>query len=427
MHHEGNVDQDDILRARNVLLGSGRRTPRQEVDAYRVLAQVSPASYLPRLAEALQRLSYDSGSGKPHAACLTLRQEAVAVARSIDPAEPNRADVLYGALDTCQTELYRVGRRAEGLALRAEMLAIGRAEAELSGQPVVRGLREWAAGLSEEGRYAEAADAMTELVAAILPEGPGDGSPAWSLLEWIAALHDAGRSDEALAACETLVGMKADEAAHDRGPTTCHLYSLIGYARLLDTYGRGEQAALVRHEALALLTELADTGEHKSWSGYQTTFWAVLLSFSGADSDRTASDAPRPPSGTTPLRWSPDIKRRYFAGLHALREELDALAARAAEDPDRHPAEAVRLHRVFTVRSAVYWEHRTHLFAERVRSLFDEGVDLARRLSRHDPADGTRTLARALIDRSSFHAAAREFGPALDDFRQALSCLGEAH
>ncbi|MEU3528129.1 hypothetical protein AB0E62_30400 [Streptomyces sp. NPDC038707] len=425
MNHSGNVDQDDILRARNVLLGSGRRTPREEVDAYRVLARVSPASYLPRLAEALQRLSYDSGSGEPHAARLALRQEAVAVARSIDPAEPNRADVLYGALDACQRELYRVGRRAEGLALRAEMLAIGRAEAELSGQPVVRGLREWAAGLSEEGRYAEAADAMTEVVAAILPEGPSGGGLAWSLLEWIAALHDAGRSDEALAAFETLVGMEAAEAAHDRGPMACHFHALIGYARLLDTYGRGERAALVRHEALALLTELADTGERTSWSGYQTTFWAVLLSFSGADSEPPASGEPRPPSGTTPMHWSPDSKRRCFDGLHALGEEVDALAARAAGDPDRHLAAAVRLHRVFTVRSAAYWEHRTHLFAERVRSLFDDGVDLARSLSRQDPADGTRTLAEALIDRSAFHAAAREFGPALDDFRQALRCLGE--
>lgn len=37
-----------------------------------------------------------------------------------------------------------------------------------------------------------------------------------------------------------------------------------------------------------------------------------------------------------------------------------------------------------------------------------------------------RTLARILIDRSTFHAAAHEFGAALDDFRQALSYLGEA-
>ncbi|MFC7884724.1 hypothetical protein ACFUVV_23010 [Streptomyces sp. NPDC057376] len=426
MNHSGKVDQDDIVRARNVLLASGRRTPREEVDAYRVLAQVSPASYLPLLARALQRLSYDTGSGERHAACLALREEAVAAARSIDPAEAARPDVLYEALDTCQRELYTLGRRAEGLAMRAEMLAIARAQAELTGAPVVKGLHEWAAGLSEEGRYTEAADAMTELVTAILPDGAGGGALAWSLLEWIAALHDAGRSGEALTAFETLVSMEAAEAANDRGPMACHLYALIGYAQMLDTYGRGEQAAAVRQEALALLTELADTGERKSWSGYQTSFWAVLLSFSGADSDRPASDGPRPPSGAAPMQWSPDAKRRYFDSRHALREEVDTLAPRATEDPDQHLAELVRLHRVLTVRSAVYWENRTHLFAERVRSLFDDGVGLARWLSQHDPADGTRTLAKSLIDRSTFHTSAREFRPALDDFRQALSYLGEA-
>ncbi|MCX4679472.1 hypothetical protein OG413_30010 [Streptomyces sp. NBC_01433] len=427
MNHSGKVDQDDIVRARNVLLASGRRTPREEVDAYRVLAQVSPAPYLPLLAGALQRLSYDSGSGKKHVARLALREEAVAAARSIDPAEPARGDVLYGALDACQTELYCLGRGAEGLAMRAEMLAIGRAQAELSGDPVVKGLRLWAAGLSEAGRYAEAADAMTDLVAAILPGGPDSGTLAWSLLDWTAALRHAGRSGEALAAFETLVSMEAAEAASDRGPMACHLYSLIGYAQMLDTYGRGGQAALVRQEALALLTELADTGERSSWSGYQASFWAVLLTFSGAESDRPAADGPRPPSGAAPMQWSPDAKRRYFDSRHALREEVDALSPRAAADPDQHLAELVRLHRVLTIRSAVHRENRTHLFAERVRSLFDEGVGLARRLSEHDPAEGTRTLARILIDRSTFHTAAREFKPALDDFRQALSYLGEAH
>ncbi|MBB5932815.1 hypothetical protein [Streptomyces echinatus] len=427
MNQPGRVDQDDIVWARNVLLGSGHRTTRQEVDAYRVLAQVSPASYLPLLARALQRLSYDSGAGERHPACLALCEEAVDVARSIDPAEPNRADVLFEALNSCQQELYTVGRRAEGLAMRAEMLAIGRAQAELTKDPVVRGLRQWAAGLSEEGRYAEAADAMTELVTSLLPKGHGSGSLAWSLMEWIAALHDAGRSEEALAAFETLVSMEAAEAANDRGSMACHLYSLIGYAWMLDTNGLDERAALVRQEALVLLTELAETGERKTWSGYQSTFWAVLLSFAGAENDRPASDGPRPPSGATLMQWSPDARQRYFGSRHALREEVDLVAARAAEDPGRHLAELVRLHRILTVRSAVYWENRTHLFPERVRSLFDDGVDLARRLFQHAPADGTRTLARALIDRSTFHTAAGEFGPALDDFRQALRHLGEAN
>ncbi|MFH8447046.1 hypothetical protein ACH4D3_38350 [Streptomyces sp. NPDC018026] len=421
------MDQDDIVRARNVLLASGRRTPGEEVDAYRVLSQVSPAAYLPLLARALQRLSYDASVGEWHPFSLALCEEAVAAARSIDPAETARANVLYQALDSCQRQLYMAGRRAEGLAMRAEMLAIGRAQAEASGNSAVQGLEDWAAGLSEEGRYAEAADAMTELVNAILPHGSRSGALAWSLLEWIAALHDAGRFDEALAAFETLVGMEAAEAANDSGPMACHLYSLIGYAHMLDANGRGEQAAHVRQDALALLTELADTGERKSWSGYQASFWAVLLTMSGADSDRPPSDGPRPPSGVGVMRWSSDTTQRYFDSRHALREEVDALAPRATEDPDRHLAELVRLHRVLTVRSAVYWEHRTHLFVERVGSLFHDGVCLARRLAQHDPVQGPRTLARLLIDRSTFHTAAGEFRPALDDFRQALSYLGEAN
>ncbi|OKK15974.1 hypothetical protein AMK09_23630 [Streptomyces sp. CB02488] len=414
------------MRARNVLLASGRRTPSEEVDAYRVLAHVSPVSYLPLLASALQRLSYDGGSGKRHASCLALCEEAVAVARSIDAAEPGRADVLYRALDTFQGELYRVGRHSEGLALRAEMLAMGRAQAELSGDPVVKGLHEWAAGLSEEGRYAEAADAMTELVTAMLSYEPRSGTLVWSLLEWIAALHDAGRSGEALAAFETLVGTEAAEAADDRRSMAGHLYSLIGYAQMLDAYGRAEQAALARQEALVLLERLADTSERKSWSGYRTSFWAVLLSMSGAESGRPASDGPHPSSGADPMHWSPRAKQRYFDSRHALREEVDTLALRAAEDPDRHLAELVRLNRVLTIRSAVYWQSRDHRFAEEAHSLFDDGVSLARRLARHDPGEGKRALARNLIDRSTFHTAAGEFGSALDDFRQALSCLGEA-
>ncbi|MFC8538194.1 hypothetical protein ACFUJY_30380 [Streptomyces sp. NPDC057249] len=267
---------------------------------------------------------------------------------------------------------------------------------------------------------------MTELVvAAILPYGPASGGLTWSLLEWVAALHDARRSGEALGVFEALVSMEAAEAADGRGSIACHFYSLIGYAQMLDAYGRGERAALVRQEALALLTAWADTGERKSWSSYEASFWAVLLSFSGADGERPASDGPRPPSGTAPMEWSPDAMRGYLDSRHVLRDEVDALAVRAAEDPDRYLAELVRLHRVLTVRSAVYWEHRAHLFPEQARSLFDEGVGLARQLSQRDPAEGTRTLARPLIDQSTFYVAACAFGPALDDFREVVGYLGE--
>lgn len=415
------------MRARNVLLASGRRTPSEEVDAYRVLAQVSPASYLPLLAVALQRLSYDTGSGTRHASALELCEEAVAVARCVDPAEPARADVLYQALDSHRRELYRLGRRTEGLARCAEMLDISRAQAESAGAPVVKGLDEWAVGLSEEGRYAEAADTMDELVAALRPRGAGSGALAWTLLDWIAALHDAGRVDDALAAFEETVTMEAAEAAADRGPMVCHLYVLIGYAQMLDTHGRDERAALARQEALAVLTELADTGERKTWSGYQQGFWAALVTLSGTYGDRRtpAPDVPRPSSGAAPMRGSARAQWRDDDGRQALRAQVDALAPLAAEAPERHLAELVRLHRDLTLRTAVFQENRTRSIADEMRSLYGEGVDLARRLARHDPAKGARALAGRLIDRSALHAVGDDFGPALDDFRQALTCLGE--
>lgn len=418
MHHTGKIDQDDIVRARNILLASGRRTPQEEVDAYRVLARVGPASYLPLLSRALRRLSYDTGSGTWHPDRLALHEEAVAAARAVDPAEPARADVLYEALDARQRDLYDLGRRTEGLAVRAEMLAVGRAQAELSGSSHVKGLRIWANGLFEEGRYAEAADALTESVAASLPEGSRSGALAWSILEWIAALRDAGRRDEALAAFETLIGVQAADAAKNPDATACHVYSLIGYARLLDTYGRGERATLVRREILIRLTELTETRERKSWGSYGAVFWTVLLSFADTEGGH--------PSGAEPLQWSPDARRRYFVGRHTLREEVDALAPRATENPDEHLPELVRLHRLLTIRSTVYWQNRTHLFRDHVRPLFNESVNLARRLSHHAPSSTPHTLADLLLDRSTFHLAAHELVPALDDFREALRCRGEA-
>ncbi|MEF9907730.1 hypothetical protein [Streptomyces sp. P9-A2] len=136
---------------------------------------------------------------------------------------------------------------------------------------------------------------------------------------------------------------------------------------------------------------------------------------SGADSERPASGTPRPPVGTGPLHWSPDVKQRYFQSRETLRDEVDTLALRAAGNP-AHLAEPVRLQRVLTVRSAVYRQSRTHLFAERVRGLFDEGVELARRPHRYDDATGSRALATALTDRATFHAAAEEFAAARDGF-----------
>ncbi|MFD9903404.1 hypothetical protein [Streptomyces sp. NPDC059063] len=422
------VDPDDVLRARTLLLASGRRTPHEEVDAYRILSRVTPAAYLPRLSEALVRLSHERGYQDHHAARLAVLEEAVAAARAVDTAEPQRAELLHRALDGCQRQLYVLGRRAEGLAVRAEMVAVGRAQGEASGDPedTVRGLPVWAAGLSEEGRHAEAADAMTEWVTASRPGGSRSGALAWYLLQWIAALDAAGRTDEALAACAELVRGEAHDAAADRGPMACHFYALIEYARMLDAHGRhGDEAAAARHEALVLLTELAATGERTSWSGYQSTYWAVVFTLSSARSERQRAPLPHPPFGAGRHHWSHAVQERYVDRRAELQEEADALARRADDAPDAM-AELIEVHRLLTVRSAVRWEQCSHCCPhDEVRPLFDEGIRLARRLTAHDPSGGTAALVAALMDRATFRTAAKEFGAALDDLQEALRVLGE--
>ncbi|MEU4985310.1 GNAT family N-acetyltransferase [Streptomyces sp. NPDC021969] len=413
------VDQDSVVRARNILLASGRRTPREEVDACRVLARVSPAAYLPRLARALRNLSYDRVYRDRPEDRLALCKEAVAAARALDPAHPKYADVLYDALDGCQRALYTLGRRAEGLAVRAEMLAVGRTRAESSGDGAVWGLSPWAAGLLEEGRYAEAADVLSESVARGRPHGPQDGTFAWTLLEWIAALDAAGRSDEALTAVAELLAVLAAGAAKD-GTRACRLYVLIRYAQMLDDALRHAEATAVRQEALALFQELAVHGEEeaKSWSGYHAAFWALLFFMSVADSERPAAGQPRPPVGTDVHHWSPEVRERYFQSRETLRADLDRLALRAAGGPDGPDrlAEQIRLHRMLTVRWALSWGWQK----ARLRELFDEGVTLARDLRRQDSVAGSRALATALTSRATFRMAVTEFTEALDDFRQAM-------
>ncbi|MDG4857659.1 hypothetical protein P8605_05725 [Streptomyces sp. T-3] len=421
MNHSGPVDQDDILRARNVLLASGRRTPREEVDACRVLARVSPASYLPRLVRALLRLSYDRYYADRHEACLALLDEAVAAARALDPVEPHRLDLECRALQAQQRELYAIGRRAEGLAVRAELLTAGRAKAAADGASVPAGLSLWANGLSEEGRHAEAAAALTECVTGLRPKGSCSGAFAWTLLEWAGALDAAGRSDDALAAFEELVEMEAEEEAmNDSGPRVCYLFALIRYAQMLESRDRRQPAAAARQEALALLAELAATGGRTSLGGYEISYWAVLLSLSGAESERFAPGEPRPPFGAAPHQWSPDAQRRYFDGLDVLRGQVDAVAGRDPDDALRQLPERIRVQRTLTVRSAVHAEFRGHLFANQVRPLFNEGVDLARQLAAADQGVGTAALVRALEDRSAFHIASMEFASALADFREAV-------
>ncbi|WP_369249929.1 hypothetical protein [Streptomyces sp. R41] len=143
----GNVDQDAILRARNVLLSSGRPSPRQEIDACRVLAQVSPATYLPRLSRALVRLSWDCSVRELPEARLVLHTEAVEAARGLDESDPQYAPLLLDALQWYQGTLFELGRRREGLAVREEMAGLGRRAFEAAPESLWwKGPELWEAG-----------------------------------------------------------------------------------------------------------------------------------------------------------------------------------------------------------------------------------------------------------------------------------------
>jgi hypothetical protein len=426
MNAWGKFDQDAVLRARVALLASGRRTVREEVDAYRVLAQVSPAAYLPKLVRALQGLSFDHRFQDRPEIQWTLREEALAAARTVDPSEPAWEDLVHRSLAYAQRPLFALGRRSEGLALRAEMLAMDRAKAKRTGSPRVGGLPLWAAGVAEEGRHDEAAEAMAEWVAAMRPDGLRHGELAAGFVQWIGALDAAGRSGEALAAYGELVD--AQRAGVGQGDVSLgdRLHTLIGHARMLDARERDERATAARREALAVFVELAATGERTGWNDdYQVAYWAVLQSCSRVDGERATRAVPRPAAGARQQDWSADARRHYADSLDPLRNERDVLTPRAAEDPDRFLAELVRVHHTLTLRSVVLAGDRWYRLPERVCSLFDEGVELARRLHRHQPADGTRVLADRLVDRAAYRVVAREYAPALDDFREALHLLGE--
>ncbi|MEV7612087.1 hypothetical protein [Streptomyces sp. NPDC089799] len=93
MDHSANINHDAVLRARVALLGSTELPIRQRVAAYRVLAQVSPLAYLPRLIEALIDYSRQEFADQPDIA-MALRAESVTAARRVLDLNPERAHLL---------------------------------------------------------------------------------------------------------------------------------------------------------------------------------------------------------------------------------------------------------------------------------------------------------------------------------------------
>ncbi|MFJ2239824.1 hypothetical protein [Streptomyces sp. NPDC087859] len=413
MDHAEKVDQDAVLRARTMLLESGRPSVARQVEAYRVLAVVSPLTYMPKLAQALLSASYEPEIRDLPEAKLAWRAEAAATARRVDESDPNRTELLVRALDAYRFGLYEVGRRAEGLAVCEEMAEAGRWGFE-HGQVQHPAYGHWplAVVLAEEGRHGEAAEICGRVVDAERPLTPGDNS-FWSQVEWTAALDAAGRHEGALDAFAELVEVtRAEVAAQDKA-LAMQIWQLVHLAGMLDAAGRHGEAGATRQEALAHLAELDLTGEPKSWSNI-LSWWSTLLALSGRPAEPTPSaDAPGPAFGAALLQWSPDVRKAYFDGLGPLADQVEALR----QDPSSSLPELVGLHRRLTVRTAVYRERRSHRILKPLRPVFDERVALARRLAEREE------LGRALTDRSMFLVAAKQYGEAYDDFREACALL----
>jgi tetratricopeptide (TPR) repeat protein len=422
MNSPGNVDQDKVLRARHMLLGTGTPSPQQQVDAYRTLVQVSPLTYLPRLARALLMLSQQM-RGKPDIQ-LALLTEALAAARAIGEPEPDRTELLLRVLDARQRQLYAMGRRTEGFRMREEMARTGRAafEAGLVADPAC-GLRRLAAGLAEEGRHEESAAAHARIVAAARAGTSHTNTRLRAELCWSAELDAAGRPEEAIEVFSGLVSTTRTLLDEGRGALSSLVWELIHLSRLLRWNGRPERSRTALLEAADALAELAATGERNRVSGSRAR-WVALLALSGRQEEPAVPGEPQPPFGEEPAGWSPDLRSSYCDGRSALTERAAALAPLAAADPGTHLPELLTIHRRLTIRSAAYWEDRTTRIFDPLLPLFDEGVSLARRLAQTGRPRVSEALARALTDRATLYVASGRHHPeALADLREAIPLI----
>ncbi|MEV0174790.1 hypothetical protein AB0I00_27175 [Streptomyces sp. NPDC050803] len=407
------VDQDDVLWARNVLLGTERPSPRRAVDACRVLARVSPATYLPRLSKALYELAFVAELREKPEIRLTLFEEAVEAAYAMDETDPQRADVLLSSLDWQQRELFGLGRRPEGLAVCEEMARVSRRAVD-AGAPEAGGLYAWARALAEEGRHGEAAALYEEFARRSRPRGPQGGGTAWVFIEWGAEAEAAGLGAAAVEAARELVALQREDLAGRNASLALLLFALVRLAEVLDGQGESEEASAALAEAGELYAELASHGDPHSAGSYRYTFWAVLFGLTGRAEEPAAPGRPAPPFGSEALHWARDVRERYFAGLPALETALTEPAC------DDDLAERIRRHRRLTVRATLHAQHRHgYRFLESVRPHFEEGVALARRLHALDPAAGAAPLARALFDRAGALTTDHHFAAAQSDFEEA--------
>ncbi|MFD7029382.1 hypothetical protein ACFWAR_15235 [Streptomyces sp. NPDC059917] len=384
------IDHDAVLRARMLLLGSGRPSARDQVDAYRVLVEVNPKAYAPKLVDALLSLRYQSKSPERD---VELTAEASRVARGIEVGEPKRAERLLRALDAHRFSLLAVGRRTEGRAVCEELAAAG-----LSTPLTI--------ALAEEGDFARAAE-LDEAAA----RNEDSDNVFWNRVQWAANLEGAGRHDAASTVFREVLEETRRKAAEQLTSLSKLTWESVHYSRMRDAVGDGAGAAAARREALGVLAELASTGEPKGW-GRALGWWRTLFVLSGRAAEPAASpESPMPPYGAE-YGWSRDVREGFLGMRAGLEREAEAL--RAAH---RLP-ELVDVQRRISVRVAVRQGDHHYLFEERLTPYFDEGVALSRRV----PDDRAR-LARALVDRSMFLVAACAFEPAHADFAEAVALL----
>ncbi|MCX4984441.1 hypothetical protein [Streptomyces sp. NBC_00572] len=409
MNHSENVDHDAVLQARTMLLGSDRPSLSQQVQAYRVLARVSPAAYLPKLAAALTSYGYDvARKGGPDLR-LALHTEAAEAARRVDPEQPNRIETLLRALDSYQRTLLVVGRRAEAFAVCEEMAEAGRLDYEPGHVSCpTQGQDRLADMLTEEGRHGEAAG-LRERGARPSRQRVWFGTT----VAWTADLGAAGRHEEALTVFTALVDQTRSEAEAEAASLAELVWQLAYRSQLFEAAGDRGGAGTDRQEALRLLARLAEGGEPTNRYFGSLASWTALFALSGrADEPAASRQAPAPPFGIDSHHWSPDSKEAYLAEIPVLAEEVTELT-----DSGRL-FEAVAAHHRLIRRSTVAREGHHYQFEERLRPLFDEGVALARRLP------GAReAVARALTDRSLFLVAAHSYGEAHADFAEAVALL----
>ncbi|GHH28554.1 hypothetical protein [Streptomyces lanatus] len=419
------IDHDAVLRARTLLLGSSRPALDQEVEAYRVLSSVSPLTYVPKLTEALLSYGYAPEIRDRPEIRLARHAEAAATARRIDAGDPRRTELLVRALSAYQHGLYAAGRRTEGFAVREEMAAAGEwgfAHGQVPSP--LYGSGPLATALAENGDHQEAAELCGKLVRAAGSEDQGQVS-FWSLLSWAAELDAAGHREAALSAFAEIVDAGRAELAEDGTALAIVTWQLVHQAGMLDRAGHHTEARGARQEALALLTELDSTGERKSWSNI-LTWWTTLYALSGRTAEPLpVQGAPAPAFGFTFLDWSPDIKRAYFDSLPRLEAEVADQNEATETAPHEHLPALVALHRRLTIRTAVHRENRNYRILKPLRPIFNENVALARRYAdMAETAESQGVLGQALTDRSMFLVAAKQYGEAYDDYREAFDLLG---